>query len=84
MALTRDEVKARTIKLIHDYVPQLENAELDDDSVVNKDMGVDSMNFILVICKLEGEFNVKIPQEEWDTYRTLGDLIDAVMKYSKN
>lgn len=84
MALTRDEVKKRTIKLIHDYVPQLENAELDENSVVNKDMGVDSMNFILVICKLEGEFNVKIPQEEWDTYRTLGDLIDAVMKYSKD
>ena len=84
MALTRDEVKSRTITLIHDYVPQLENAQLDDDSVVNKDMGVDSMNFILVICKLEGEFNVKIPQEEWDTYRTLGDLIDAVMKYSKD
>ena len=84
MALTRDEAKSRTIKLIHDYVPQLENAQLDDDSVVNKDMGVDSMNFILVICKLEGEFNVKIPQEEWDTFRTLGDLIDAVMKYSKD
>lgn len=84
MALTRDEVKQRTIKLIHDYVPQLENAVLDDDSVVNKDMGVDSMNFILVICKLEGEFNVKIPQEEWDHYRTLGDLVDAVMKYKKD
>lgn len=81
--LTREAVTERIIKLIHEYVPQLENEELTEESVVNRDMGIDSMNFILVICKIEGEFSVKIPQEEWDHYSRLGDLVDAVLKYKK-
>ena len=81
--LTREAVKERIIRLIHEYVPQLENEELTEESVVNRDMGIDSMNFILVICKIEGEFSVKIPQEEWDHYSRLGDLVDAVLKYKK-
>lgn len=81
--LTRQEVTEKIIKLVHDYVPQLENEELTEESVVNRDMGIDSMNFILVICKIEGEFSVKIPQEEWDQYSRLGDLVDAVLKYKK-
>lgn len=81
--LTREAVTERIIRLIHEYVPQLENEELTEESVVNRDMGIDSMNFILVICKIEGEFSVKIPQEEWDHYSRLGDLVDAVLKYKK-
>ena len=81
--LTREEVTERIVKLIHDYVPQLADEELTEESVVNRDMGIDSMNFILVICKIEGKFSVKIPQEEWEHYSRLGDLVDAVMKYKK-
>ena len=82
-SLTREEVTEKIIRIIHEYVPQLENADLTEESVVNSDMGIDSMNFILVICKIEGEFSIKIPQEEWDHYTRLGDLTDAVLKYKK-
>jgi len=81
--LSRQEVTEKIIKLVHAYVPELENEELTEETVVNRDMGIDSMNFILVICKIEGEFSVKIPQEEWDHYSRLGDLVDAVLKYKK-
>jgi acyl carrier protein len=37
------------------------------------------MGFILVLTKLEGEFDVRIPSNEWDHIRTLGELADAVM-----
>ena len=44
-------------------------------------MGMDSMNFILVICKLEAEFGVKIPNRLWKKLSTLGDVLDALQKY---
>ena len=79
--MTRQELYERTIKIIRDCVPELADMEITEDSVVNTDMGMDSMNFILVICKLEAEFGVKIPNRLWKKLSTLGDVLDALQKY---
>ena len=81
--MTRQELFDRTVKIIHDCVPELEGVELKEDSVVNTDMGMDSMNFILVICKLEAEFGVRIPNKLWPKLSTLGEVLDAREKYKK-
>lgn len=81
--MTRQEILERTKKIIYDCVPELEGTELKEDTVVNTDMGMDSMNFILVICKLEAEFDVRIPNRQWNKLSTLGDVIDAIEKYKK-
>ncbi|MBR3296793.1 MAG: hypothetical protein IKI65_03020 [Firmicutes bacterium] len=81
--MTRQELFDRTVKIIHDCVPELEGVELKEDSVVNTDMGMDSMNFILVICKLEAEFGVRIPNKLWPKLSTLGEVLDAIEKYKK-
>jgi acyl carrier protein len=79
--VTREEVIAKTRKLIQDNVPDMFGKELKEDTLLNAEGNMDSMGFILVLTKLEGEYNVKIPDEEWDQLRTLGDVADAVMKY---
>ena len=78
--MTRQEVLEKIKKVISDCFPDMNVAELREDSVVNTDMGMDSMNFILVICKLEALFNVKIPERQWQKLQTLEDVADAVMK----
>ncbi len=81
--MTRQEIFDRTVKIIRDCVPELQGAELKEDTVVNTDIGMDSMNFILVICKLEAEFDVRIPNRQWNRLSTLGEVIDAIEKYKK-
>ena len=81
--ITREEVLAKTIKIIQDNVPDMFGSELKEDTVLNAEGNVDSMGFILVVTKLEGEFNALIPDDEWDRIRTLGDLVDTVMKYAE-
>ena len=81
--MTREEILQKTVKIIYDCVPELEGAPLKEDTVVNTDMGMDSMNFILVICKLEAEFDVRIPNRQWSRLSTLGEVIDAIEKYKK-
>ena len=81
--MTREEILKKSIKIIYDCVPELEGVELKEDTVVNTDMGMDSMNFILVICKLEAEFDVRIPNRQWSRLSTLGEVIDAIEKYKK-
>jgi len=79
--MTRQELYEKTVKIIRDCVPELADTEITESSVVNTDMGMDSMNFILVICKLEAEFGVKIPNKLWKKLSTLGDVLDALQKY---
>ncbi|MBR3718816.1 MAG: hypothetical protein IKN20_03025 [Firmicutes bacterium] len=79
--MTRQELYEKTVKIIRDCVPELADMEITEDSVVNTDMGMDSMNFILVICKLEAEFGVKIPNRLWKKLSTQGDVLDALQKY---
>ena len=81
--MTRQEMLEKTRKIIYDCVPELEGVELKEDTVVNTDMGMDSMNFILVICKLEAAFDVRIPNRQWNKLSTLGDVLDALEKYRK-
>ena len=78
--MTRDEILEKTKKVIYDCMPELAGVEINEDSVVNTDMGLDSMNFILIICRLEALFGVKIPERQWNKLSTLGDVVDAFDK----
>ncbi len=81
--MTREEILEKTKAVIYECVPELEGVEIDENSVVNTDMGMDSMNFILVICKLEALFDVKIPERQWNKLSTLGEVVDAFEKRLK-
>lgn len=78
--MTREEALEKTIKVIRDCAPELGDVELREDSVVNNDMAIDSMGFILIICRLEALFDVRIPERQWQKLSTLGDVVDAIMK----
>ena len=75
---TRDELREKTIKLIHNFIPELQDAELDETSVVNTDTNIDSLSLIMLITKVESTFQVRIPRKEWNKISTLGELLDKV------
>ena len=78
--MTRQEVMEKTKKVISDCFPDMDVASLTEDSVINTETAIDSMRFVLVICKLEALFNVKIPERQWSKLQTLGDVADAICK----
>ena len=78
--MTRAEVLDKIRKVIYDCVPEMVTEELKEDTVINTETAIDSMGFILVICKLEAMFNVRIPERQWQKLSTLGDVADAIMK----
>lgn len=79
--ITREEVLTRTKKVIMDNVPEMIKGELNEDTVLNNETAIDSMGFILVVTKLEGMFDVHIPDEQWSKMITLGDIVETIMKY---
>ena len=78
--MTREEVLDRIRKVINDCVPDMAGEELNEDTVINTETAIDSMGFILVICKLEAMFDVRIPERQWQRLSTMGDVADAIMK----
>ena len=62
--MTRQDVLEKTKRIIFDCFPDMEEAELEENSVINTETAIDSMGFVLVICKLEALFDVKIATVE--------------------
>ncbi len=78
--MTRQEVLEKTKKVIADCFPDMDVASLTEESVINTETAIDSMGFVLVICKLEALFDVRIPERQWNKLSTLGDVVDAIYK----
>lgn len=78
MELSREEIKAKVIKLIHNFIPELQAAELDEDSIINTDTNIDSLSLIMLITKVESTFDIRIPRKEWTEINTLGELLDKI------
>ena len=70
----------KTKKVISDCFPDMDVTALQEDSVINTETAIDSMGFVLVICKLEALFDVRIPERQWKKLQTLGDVVDAIYK----
>ena len=81
--MTRQDVLDQTKQIIFDCFPDLKDADLREDSVINTETAIDSMGFVLVICKLEALFDVRIPERQWKKLQTLGDVVDAIYKRLK-
>ncbi len=81
--MTRQEVLDQTKKIIYDCFPDMKDVDLQEDTVINTETAIDSMGFVLVICKLEALFDVRIPERQWKKLQTLGDVVDAIYKRLK-
>ena len=78
--MSREEILEKTKGVIFDCFPDLRDQELTEDTVINTDTGIDSMGFVLIICKLEALFDVRIPERQWKKLQTLGDVVDAIAR----
>lgn len=78
--MTREDILTRIRTVISDCFPEMDTAELAEDTVINTDTGIDSMGFVLILCKLEALFDIRIPERQWQKLSTLGDVADAIQK----
>ncbi|MBO4338642.1 MAG: hypothetical protein K5755_05305 [Clostridiales bacterium] len=75
--MTRDELLREIVEVVYECAPELEGVELKEETVINTDTGIDSMGLTLIICRLEANLGVNIPQRQWKKLFTLGDVVDA-------
>jgi acyl carrier protein len=78
--MTRQEVLEKTKTVIFDCFPEMKDQDIKEDSVINTETAIDSMGFVLVVCKLEALFDVRTPVRQWAKVQTLSDVVDAIYK----
>ena len=78
--VSRQEILDRTREIIYESAPELEGMELNEETVINTDTGIDSMGFTLILCRLEAAFDVRIPSRQWSKLQSLGDVVSAIEK----
>ncbi|MCH3987955.1 MAG: acyl carrier protein [Lachnospiraceae bacterium] len=80
MVYTEDEIFERLKKILKICMPEADIASVTRDTVINRDLGIDSMNFIMIMAKVEGAFDITVPDELWSRLSTAQDVIDIVKK----
>lgn len=75
--MERSEVAARLGRLLVDELG-LDAAKIRDDAEFEGDLEVDSLGVVELLMAMEDEFGVKIPDEEAENIRTVGQAVDLV------
>lgn len=61
----------------------LDVASIKPTDEINKDLGADSIDIVEMLMNLEDEYNVKIPEEDFEHIKTVQDVVDELEKLSK-
>lgn len=76
--MSDEEMIEKLTQIVYECQPELTGKKLERDTIINKDLGMDSMNFILVVCKLEAQFGIHIPDEDLMKLSTVQDVLDEI------
>lgn len=81
--MTDQKMLDELLKIIHVCLPETETESITPDTVINRDLGADSMSFIMLMTKIEAKFNVRVPEETWKELSTVQDVMDAIRRAQK-
>ena len=54
---------------------QVEESEVTMDTNLMKDLSADSLDAVEIIMAIEEEYGIEIPDEDAETFQTVGDLV---------
>lgn len=79
-------MKKQIIKSIIEALKSMgyKSEEYDENTNLFKDIGIDSLDAIELVTKLEEEYNVIIPDDQINNITTIGSAADLVCKYLKD
>ena len=57
---------------------QVEESEVTMDTNLMKDLSADSLDAVEIIMAIEEEYGIELPDEDAETFQTVGDLVKYV------
>ena len=69
----------RLVKLVYNQTGD-DSIEITRESVLLADLGMNSFDLVNLVCEVEDEFCVEIPDRIIGTFKTVGDVMDYISK----
>jgi acyl carrier protein len=79
--MTRDEISAGLAEILEE-VAGVSPADVAEEKSFTEDLDVDSLSMVEVVVAAEEKFGVKIPDDEVQNLKTVGDAISYIVKSS--
>ncbi len=77
METLEQEQKDKIVSIISDLTGVSEE-KITEESKLSDELGLDSLDLVEVVMKLEEEFDCSIPDEDYETSMTVGSLFEIV------
>jgi acyl carrier protein len=75
---TRDDIREEIMSVLTTIAPEVEADEIEDDVLLRDQVDLDSMDWLNVLIGIHKRLNVDIPESDYQSLRTLADLMDYV------
>ena len=79
--MTRDEISAGLAEILEE-VAGVSPADVSEDKSFTEDLDVDSLSMVEVVVAAEERFGVKIPDDQVQNLKTVGDAVTYITKNS--
>jgi acyl carrier protein len=76
---TRDEIRDGLAEILEE-IADVQPDDVADDKAFQDDLDVDSLSMVEVVVAAEERFGVKIPDDDVQNLRTVGDAVSYIEK----
>ncbi|MFL5327885.1 MAG: acyl carrier protein [Gemmataceae bacterium] len=73
----RESIRCTLLQVLRDDTA-VEVETLADDMCLRSALGLDSVDFVGLIMRIEGEYRIRLTHEELGTIATVGDLLNLI------
>jgi len=77
--MQREEI-FKTVSIIVETVSGWDDIKPLDENTVLKMIGIDSLDKVEIVMMVEKEYHIEIPDSDIDEVRTVGDIVNIVLK----
>lgn len=79
--MTRDEITAGLAEIL-DEVAGVKAEDVAEAKYFTEDLDIDSLSMVEVVVAAEEKFGVKIPDDEVQNLKTVGDAVSYILTHS--
>jgi len=77
---TDQEIFDKVLEITQAVVPKFNADGITMASGITKDMNLDSLNFVMIICKIEAFYGIKFDDKKWQKLQTGQELVDEIQR----
>ncbi len=75
-----NEIRSEVLSVLTGIAPEVDASEITDDELLRDQVDLDSMDWLNFLIGIHKRLNVEIPESDYASLRTLGDVVRYVDK----